>query len=87
MTKRNFQKIEYDAEHRQKENMRLTSQSQKYDISVSLTEKQWWAIINHILNDLSYHASGYSEDILDNAQIIINEIRTRAKLEYKEGII
>lgn len=84
MTKRNFQKIEYDAEHRQKNNIPLTSQSQKHAIPVSLTEQQWWAIINHILNDLSYHALGYSEDILDNARTIIDEIRTSAKLEYKE---
>lgn len=84
MTKRNFQKMEYDAEHRQEDNIQLVSESQKNGISVSLTEKQWWTIINHILNDLSHCVSEYSEDIIDNSRTIINEIRTGAKLEYKE---
>lgn len=87
MTKRDFQKMEYDREHLEKDTVYVSRRETIEDsISVSLTKKQWWAIINHILNDLSYSTSGYSEDIIDNAGTIINEIRTSAKLECK-GII
>lgn len=84
MTKRNFQKIEYDQEQLEKQFI-----DEKITTNISLTKEQWESIIYHVKNDSEFARLGLMAQapdlvkrIVNNASAILKEIKDKTGLEY-----